>query len=242
MSSSPSPGPGASSPSTAGSPINSPASPTATPFDRLFSRLDKAFPSEAKRKETTATKLTSTSSRLDDASMDLLYELDRYLQSPAKGECSRYHSALLKMMLERVSARSGESGLSRRVCGRVVQSLLELNSNSLAHVYSDVVSLMQHREQSQRLQGLQCFAELVQRFGQQFLLNVTDVVGLLTKLSKRDEVVCRELVLAAIQALYTGTGGPRSTDSNSVDLLKIVSRLADKIVGEGAALRVGRLH
>ena len=229
-----SPSPSAASPSaaalsspTASSPVNTPASPSASPFDRLFSRLDKAFPSEAKRKES-AKVLTSSSSRLDDSSMDLLYELDRYLASPAKADCSRYHSQLVKLLMERVCVRCGESGLSRRVVSHVLLLLMELNSVALAHVYSDVMALMGGKEQSGRLAGLQMFGDLVQRFGQQFVLNVTDVVSLLSKLSKRDEVVVKELCLQAIQQLYTGTGGPRSTDSNSLDLLKIVSRLADK--------------
>ena len=221
MSSSPSPT-GASNATT---PISSPSSPNATPFDRLFVRLDKAFPSDAKRRDA---KLLSTSSRLDDSAMDMLFEVERYLASPAKADCSRYHSALLKLLLERATLRCGESGMSRVLVSHVLLLLMELNSNSLSHVYSDVLQLMQHREQSQRLAGLSMFAVLVQRFGQQFLLNQTDVVQLLSKLSKRDEVVVKELLLTCISAIYIGTGGPRSTDSNSLDLLKVVQRLSDK--------------
>ena len=195
-------------------------------MDRLYGRLERAFPVDPRRKDAKGVVLTSSSARPDDASMDALYELDRYLASSAKNDCARHHSALVKLLLERAALRCGESGMSRQLVAHVLLLLMELNSVTLSHVYSDVLALMGHKEQSPRLAGLAMFAPLVERFGQQFLLNTADVVSLLTKLSKRDEAVCKELVLDAVAAVYRGTGGPRSTDSTSVDLVSLITRLS----------------
>ena len=203
-----------------------------------------AFPISSSRSSPTTNKpfvsLTSASARLDDSAVDLLFELDRYLSSAAKAECSRYHGQLMKMMVERASARGGDSSVSRQLIAHVMLLLMELNSNTLAQCYGDVMGLLSHKEQSQRLVGAAAFCLLTLRFGQQFVINQTDVIAQLTKLSKRDELVAREATLAAIQAVYTGTGGPKSTDSNSGDILKLIVRLADK--SSERQLRIAAAH
>ena len=228
------------------SPLNTPASPTATAFDRLFQRLSAAFASSSSSSRSSPTSnkpfvsLSSTSARLDDASIDLLFELDRYLSSPAKAECGRYHGQLMRMMVERASARGGDSSVSRQLIAHILLSLMELNSNTLAQCYGDVMALLSQKEQSQRLVGAAAFCLLAVRFGQQFVINQTDVVAQLTRLSKRDELVARECTLQCIQAVYAGTGGPKSTDGNSADLLKLVVRLADK--SSERQLRIAAAH
>ena len=245
MSRNSSPSPSAAASPGGSSPLNNPSSPSSTPFDRLFQRLMTAFPlTSSSRSSPTTNKpfvsLTSASSRLDDGAVDLLFELDRYLSSSAKSECSRYHSQLMKMMVERASVRGGDSSVSRQLIAHVILRLMELNSNTLAQCYGDVMGLMSHKEQSQRLIGTAAFCLLTLRFGQQFLINQTDVIAQLTKLSKRDELVAREATLTAIQAVYTGTGGPKSTDSNSADILKLIARLADK--SSERQLRIAAAH
>ena len=203
-----------------------------------------AFPMSSSRSSPTTNKqfvsLTSASARLDDSAVDLLFELDRYLSSPAKSECSRYHGQLMRMIVERASARGGDSSVSRQLLAHIMLLLMELNSNTLAQCYGDVMGLLSHKEQSQRLVGAAAFCLLTLRFGQQFVINQTDVIAQLTKLSKRDELVAREATLTAIQAVYTGTGGPKSTDSNSADILKLIVRLADK--SSERQLRIAAAH
>ena len=196
--------------------------------------------------------------------MDALFELERCLQSAQRAEYSKYHGPLLKLLLERVVLRCGESCMSRELAAHCLLLLLELNSNSLQHVYTDVINLMQHREQSQRLAGMAMsaarpalraassaallysaqplcpctasalccavlrFSVLVRRFGQQMVRDMGDAVAVLVKLSKREELVCRELSLGCVSALYVGIGGPRSSDSASLDVVKLLTRLADK--------------
>jgi len=215
---------------------DAPPSIFAQQFDRLMERFESIFgPIISPAQPSAATSPPEMSRKLkqEEATSDMLFELDRILTRVERSAAIKHQATLEKLLLDKILVKC-DNYVMRGIASSCVVKLFEHSSHNVSNWYHDLLRWLEGKEQNARIIALKLFASLSRRFGSQFLLSTPEILGILMKLSRsRDELVIKELILDVIAGYYEGTGGSaRSAGSNEtthLDMVKIISRfIVDK--------------
>jgi hypothetical protein len=96
-----------------------------------------------------------------------------------------------------------------------------------------MLNFINSKEYNIRLIGFEICFTLMLRFGNQFLINIQELILLLLKLIKREDTMKygKEMILTIIMNIYIATGGPRSYENVSIDILKIIAKTSTDRAG-----------